>query len=518
MDIFAYQKKLAEIAQQTMSLWQKTAQTNAQIFTSLFDPWKPLLESLQKLGPGVTKLWSSELAQSYARTLNQKSLGLFQEWDKKVLGQLQEMATTNLLLSYQNLMAQGSRIVEDAQSRDPEVLMEYWQGMLTEYLKDMDIISKEAKKIDLKHLLEIWTKTLSGQWDDGVQKYHERLLESLKVKLQYGPEYYARPEDVKVGQTPKEVVWEKGIWKLYHYAPPADVASNKAVLIVYALINRPYIQDLIPAISLVQHFLSKGLHVYLSDWGEPTYEDRHLTLDQYIEDGIGGMVQHICQKHAINQVALLGHCMGGVLSSIYTALHQDKVSSLITLTAPMTAKKGGVVSAWTYLSPIDAVVDTFGNIPAKLIRFSFIAMKPYYEMIRWHRYYATLDKMDSKALEFSNAVDKWVNDNVDIPGEFFRKFMKELFIKEGLVNGTMLIGDQKVSLAKITCPVLNIFGEEDWIVTPESAMILNDLIASKDKVLRKIHGQHLGILFDQRNRPVWDEMVAFLAGARQVTT
>jgi polyhydroxyalkanoate synthase len=511
MDMFEYQKKLADLSQQTMALWQKMAQTQTQVFSSLFDPWKSMLDNLQKLGPEIVQNWHGQLEESYAKTMQQKNLGVFQEWDKKVLGQLQEMASTNLLASYQKLMTEATRLVEEAQSKEPAVVMEYWQGMLTEYLKDMDIIAKETKKIDFQHVLEVWNKIASGQWDESVQKYHERFVEALKVKLQYGPEYYAQPDAVQVGQTPKKVVWEKGKWKLYHYEPAASVAQKKPILIVYALINRPYIEDLVPSVSLVQHFLSKGLDVYLSDWGDPSYEDRRLTLDQFIEEGVGGMVDHVCRQHGISRVPLLGHCMGGVLSTIYTALHQDKVAGLITLTAPVTAKKGGVVSAWSYLAPVDAIVDTFGNVPAKLIRYTFISMKPYYEIIRWHRYYATLDKIDSKAMEVSNAVDKWVNDNVDIPGEFFRKFMKEVFMQDGLAQGSTTIAGSKVSLANITCPLLNIFGEEDWIVTPASAMLLNDLVSSKEKVLRPIPGQHLGILFDPHNRVVWDEMAAFFS-------
>lgn len=511
MDMFEYQKKLAGLSQQSLALWQKMAQTHVQIFGSLFDPWKPVLETLQKLGPAVVHNWSGQLSQAYARVMHQKNLGMFQEWDKKVLGQLQQMATANLLNSYQKLMNDATRLLDEAQGKDLSVLMDYWQGMLTEYLKDMELIAREIKKIDLQHVAEIFAKTMTGQWDENVHKYHQRFWDALKVKMQFGPEYYSQPDAVKVGQTPKQVVWSKGKWQLYHYAPEAGKAQNKPVLIVYALINRPYIEDLTPGVSLVQHFLGKGLDVYLGDWGEPAYEDRHITLDQFIEDGIGGMVECVCNRHAISQVPLFGHCMGGVLSVIYTALHQDRVASLTTLTAPMTAQKGGVVSAWTYLAPVDLIVDTFGNVPAKLIRYTFISMKPYYEAIRWLRYYATLDKADAKAMEVANAVDKWVNDNVDIPGEFFRKFMTELFVKEGLVNGTMTINNRRVSLADIRCPVLNIFGEEDWIVTPQSAMLLNDLVSSTDKTARQIAGQHLGILFDPRNRPVWDEMAQFFA-------
>lgn len=512
MEIPDFWKKMTEISQQNLELWQKMAQTNATFFAQMWEPWHPMIEAIQKLGPTITQGWSQQLSGPYLQSLNQRTLGVFQDWDKKVLAQLQEMATANFISAYQQLMSRSNQIISESQNKDPNIIMDYWQTMLTEYLKDMDAITKETKKINLQHVLEIATKMSTGQWDESVQKYTERFWDSLKVKLQYGPEYYANPAEVKVGQTPKETVWQKGRWQLYHYKP-TGTPQGLPVLIVYALINRYYIDDLVPGLSLVEYFTKQGLDVYMVDWGDPTYEDRLITLDQFIEDGIGGMVQFICQKHNVPQISLLGHCMGGVLSTIYTSLHQDKIARLITLTAPITARKGGVVATWSYLSPIDPVIDTFGNVPAKLIRYTFIAMKPYYEVIRWHRYYTTLDKADAKAMEIGNAVDKWVNDNVDIPGEFFRKFFKELYTKDALIHGSMDIVGRKVVLSNITCPVLNIFGEDDWIVTPESAVCLNDLIASQQKTARKIHGQHLGILFDPRNRCVWDEMVQFFRGS-----
>ncbi|NUM33682.1 MAG: alpha/beta fold hydrolase [Candidatus Brocadiae bacterium] len=522
MDLLEYWKKMAELPQQnmqqSMEFWKNIFSMNPQNLAGFWETWKKMLENMQTMSPNIVQGWSKHISEDYQKTLNQKTFGAFQEWDKKILGQLQNMAANNFMQSYQKLMKDSTEFVQDMQKRDPQIFMEYWQGMLTEYFRDMELVGKDAQKIDLKHLMEVCMKASTGQWDESVKKYMERFWDAWKIKAQYGPEYYAKPEDVKVGQTPKETVWQKGTWKLYHYKAVPEASKNMPIFIVYALINKYYIEDLTPSCSLVQYLIKQGYDVYLTDWGNPTYEDRHITLDKLIEEGIGGMVDFIREKHKVEKVPILGHCMGGVLSTIYTALHQDKVSSLVTLTAPMTARKGGVVSAWSYLSPIDTVIDTFGNVPAKLIRYTFISMKPYYEIMRWQRYYTSLDQMNEKAIEFSNAVDKWVNDNVDIPGEFFRKFFKEVFVKDSLVHGTMEINGKKVQLSNIHCPVMNIYGEEDWIVTPDSASVLYDLVSSKEKKNKPIFGQHLGFLFDPRNRVVWDEMSSFFFGGQNATT
>src|SRR3712207_3843209 len=52
------------------------------------------------------------------------------------------------------------------------------------------------------------------------------------------------------GRTPKEVVWTKNKAKLYHYEPSAEKKYPVPILMVYALINRPYVLDLLPGNSL----------------------------------------------------------------------------------------------------------------------------------------------------------------------------------------------------------------------------------------------------------------------------
>ena len=54
----------------------------------------------------------------------------------------------------------------------------------------------------------------------------------------------------------------------------APRAHATPVLLVYALINRPYILDLRPGNSFVRHLLERGYDVFLIDWGRPGWEDR----------------------------------------------------------------------------------------------------------------------------------------------------------------------------------------------------------------------------------------------------
>src|SRR5918997_2958125 len=79
------------------------------------------------------------------------------------------------------------------------------------------------------------------------------------------------------GQTPKETIWTKNKARLYHYGPNAEKRHSGPILMVYALINRPYILDLMPGNSFIEYLVGEGYDVYMLDWGVPGDEDRDLT-------------------------------------------------------------------------------------------------------------------------------------------------------------------------------------------------------------------------------------------------
>jgi polyhydroxyalkanoate synthase len=99
-----------------------------------------------------------------------------------------------------------------------------------------------------------------------------------------------REEDIQIGVTPKEEVYREDKVVLYRFKPKVEHSLHIPILIVYALVNRPYIVDLQEGRSLVANLLNLGLDVYLIDWGYPSRGDRWLTLDDYINGYINNCV------------------------------------------------------------------------------------------------------------------------------------------------------------------------------------------------------------------------------------
>ncbi|MES9889149.1 MAG: class III poly(R)-hydroxyalkanoic acid synthase subunit PhaC, partial [Candidatus Sedimenticola sp. 6PFRAG1] len=89
-------------------------------------------------------------------------------------------------------------------------------------------------------------------------------------KLGKGVENLLNAEQIDTGISPKEVVYTEDKLSLYRYKTPEGVKQNSVpVLIIYALVNRPYMTDIQENRSTIKNLLAAGQDVYLIDWGYP---------------------------------------------------------------------------------------------------------------------------------------------------------------------------------------------------------------------------------------------------------
>jgi polyhydroxyalkanoate synthase len=90
-------------------------------------------------------------------------------------------------------------------------------------------------------------------------------------------------------------------------------------------------------------------------------------------------------------------------------------------------------------------------------------------------------------------MEKWIFDSPDQAGETFRQFIKDFYLHNGFLEGGVTIGDYQVDLKNITCPLLNIYAEEDHLVPPDASRALRGLTASDDYTELSFPGGHIGI-------------------------
>lgn len=298
-----------------------------------------------------------------------------------------------------------------------------------------------------------------------------------------------------VGQTPKEVIWTKNKSKLYRYQPAVKKTNKVPILMVYALINKPYILDLAPGNSLIEHLTNQGHDVYLLDWGTAGHEDRHMKLEDYIMDYIPRATKKVLKTSNAKELSVLGYCMGGTMTSIFAALHPDlPIRNLIFMTSPFDFEDAGYYTNWLDKRHfnLDKLVDTMGNIPHDFIDFGNKLLNPVQNF--YGPYMMLAERADNESfVEGWKLMQKWLKDGVPFPGESYRQWIGDFYQDNKLINDELYVRGRQVKLSDIKANVLNIAASRDNIALPHQVEALNDKISSKNKTFHLLETGHVSV-------------------------
>jgi polyhydroxyalkanoate synthase len=339
-----------------------------------------------------------------------------------------------------------------------------------------------------------------------IQRFTQKLGQGMHTLSEIG--------DLDVGATPREEVYREDKLTLYRYSPIADKVQSVPVLIVYALVNRPYMADLQANRSLIRGLLAQGLDVYLIDWGYPDGTDRFLTLNDYINGYLDRCVNVIRRRAGVPQLNLLGICQGGTFSLCYASLHPEKVKNLITTVTPVDFHTPeDMLSQWVRHVDIDLLVDTMGNVPGEMLNLVFLSLKPF--NLTGQKYLDMVNTLDDPIMAKNfMRMEKWIFDSPDQAGETYRQFIKDFYQGNKLIKGEVAIGKQIVDLENVTMPVLNIFAAADHLVPPAASRALKRYVGTKDYEEVEFPGGHIGIYVSSKAQKLVPPKVAAWLAAR----
>lgn len=326
-----------------------------------------------------------------------------------------------------------------------------------------------------------------------IQENYERMLDSSRKWA----EILTFEPVPQTGLTPKDVVWRKNKARLYRYYNNDGIKYKTPLFMIYALINKPYILDLIPGMSLVEHLVNEGFDVYLLDWGDWEWEDRNICFGDLVDDYIARAVRKVCQISGTDEISILGYCMGGTIATMYASLYaKPKIKNMIYLAAPVDFKDAGLSSIWLEAPDFnpDRVADTFELIPKDFIDTGVKMLRPINNY--WGTYtrlWRTID--EGTPIAAWKALDKWVNDNSNFPGQAYRQWIKEMYQANKLVAKEFYIKGRVVDIVNIDANLLVMAGDKDHLVLPEQAKAIVDLVSSEDVSYQVFPVGHGGLVF-----------------------
>jgi len=335
-------------------------------------------------------------------------------------------------------------------------------------------------------------KTMANRYSKAILDSQKELARALEVLSELPP--------LEDSALKADVVLSIDKMRLLHFKK-AGRRKQPPLIFCYALVNRPTILDLAPDRSLVQDLRAKGRDIYLIDWGYPDLCDRHLGLDDYIDDYLESVVQCVIDRSGFNQVDLMGICQGGVFSLAYASLNPERVRKLVTLVTPVdTDVEGFTLSEMVRETNIEQLVNAYGNLPGEFLNQIYAALKPLQLGVVKEMGLSRSIK-DTSSAELFLRMEQWINDSPDLAGRAAIEFAETFFKGNGLVKGSFYVDSKAVNLTNIRSPILNIYGTKDHLVPPVSSQALKAAINPKTSYQElPLPAGHIGAFISDRCR------------------
>ena len=305
-------------------------------------------------------------------------------------------------------------------------------------------------------------------------------------------------EYVRGPATAHRVLDDGPLARLLHY-PAAHGGVGKPILIVASLINRYYVLDLLPELSVIALLNRRGFDVYVLDWKSPGAEGPELGFGDYVDGVIPSAAKKVAALHRGTLPAVIGYCMGGTLSVMFAARHADKLRALCLLGTPVEFRLSGELYNLTDRRRFDAdlLMDVLGNMPPTMMQSGFKLLNPFDAFNKM----ASLlrDAADAERVRHFVALESWLDDNVAFPGGVYREYIRSLYQDDLLCKRLMRIAGSPVDLSKLSAPLLNVIALRDHICAPPSSHALMPLVGSKQKEVMEFETGHIGLTTSRRS-------------------
>ena len=326
--------------------------------------------------------------------------------------------------------------------------------------------------------------------------------------------------------------------KIHHELRPELATSNRVMLDlrtmkfrdyslpgargVPTIVNAPYaghsavIADYQKGQSLIETLLANGVgHVFLTDWKSATEDMKDLEIDDYLGQF------NVCVDDLGRRVNLVGLCQGGWMSAMYAARFPNKVASLVLAGAPIDTDAGdGPVKRIAHAYPTsfyeELVAVGGGLMRGRVMLQGWKGMHP-----EQHYVQALIDMYehidDPAYLRKEEAFERWYENPIDLPGQFYLQAVTRLFKENRFAKGTFVGLGRRLDLKNVTCPIYLLAGASDDITTKEQVFDAKKYLGTSKNMIREslVPGGHIGLFMGSMTlKQTWPAIAAWIDAAR----
>src|SRR5512135_3370582 len=266
--------------------------------------------------------------------------------------------------------------------------------------------------------------------------------------------------------------------------------------------------------SQIQLCLKTGLtRLWSFDWLSCTKAAKDTTEADRL-DFINRAVDLIAGPEG--KVNIVGNCQGGWEAVLWSALHPERVSTLIVAGAPIdtSAGNGPARKLMPILVPrgnmalYKAMVAANGGIVPGISNVAGSIASDLATHVTEHlKVYGHVH--DRAYLDHFGDFYDWYLHPVNLPGRLYLWAVEHLFVKNELFKGELEVAGQAVSLRSITCPVFLLGGEQDDITPWQQVHNMRYAVGSSQVRWYLAPGGHIGLFIGRQSQAeYWTPILA----------
>ncbi len=281
--------------------------------------------------------------------------------------------------------------------------------------------------------------------------------------------------------------------------------------------------DLMPQRSLVRYMAACGFKTYLIDWGKPGKEHAHLGMRDYADDMMTKALEEVRRHSGVEEVSLMGWCMGGLISLLYMGINKDpQVRNLVTVASPIDIRGGGLATGVAQALNVPAqLIRRYTDFRLHLLDPSVLSAPPWLTTLTFKMtdplssvttYWDLVTRLwDREFVESHSTTSDYLNNMLLYPGGVLQDMAVKVAVDNELASGEIEIGGKLAELGSIECSMLVFAGETDALVPAKIAKKIMDIVASQDRRFEVVPGGHMGVILGSKaQQTVWAESARWL--------
>ncbi len=401
-------------------------------------------------------------------------------WSKAIAGMY--------LLNAKHLMELAEAVETDAKSK---------QRILFSTLQMVDALSPSNFMATNPEVLE---HIISSQ-GQSIQNGILNLLGDLKKGKVSQTDETAFEIGKNLATTEGAVVFRNHLFELIQYKPLTENVFERPFLMVPPCINKYYILDLQPDNSVVRYMVSQGHTVFLVSWKNPDKSMAKVTWDDYIGDGVIKAIEVTKEIGGLDQINLLGFCVGGTLVSnalaVLAARKQKPVASLTLLTTLLDFSDTGILDIFVDEDTVKLRENTIGGEQGQFGLMSGLDLGNTFSFLRpndlvWNYVVENYLKGNSPP-PFDLLY--WNGDSTNLPGAMYCWYLRHTYLQNELVKpGKLKVCGEKVDLSLIDCPAYIYASHDDHIVPWHSGYRSTQILKGKNRFVLGASGHIAGVI------------------------